>query len=85
MSRNFGVTSPPAIGGNRPAGSHGGKLNAPHNLILFPSRSTLERPEIGEPSFDERELGATCLFIGLLFAAALIVFCVFIGYQALIA
>ena len=84
MSRNFGMTSGATVGDNQPRRSHGGKLNAPHNLILFPSRSTLERPEISEPSFDERELGATCLFIGLLFAAALIVFCVVIGYQALV-
>lgn len=50
------VTSPPAIGGNRPAGSHGGKLNAPHNLILFPSRSTLEPIEVPEPPLHKFQL-----------------------------
>lgn len=56
MSRNFGVTSGATVGDNQPRRSHGGKLNAPHNLILFPSRSTFEPIEVSEPPLHKFQL-----------------------------
>jgi hypothetical protein len=74
MTRYFGLTSPPAIGGNdRPADSHSNsKYALPSNSIL-PARPSFELSEISKPSSDELEMGAGLLFFAVVLCPPLIV------------
>lgn len=81
MSRNFGVTSGATVGDNQPRRSHGGKLNAPHNLILFPHavRAPLKSSEIREAVFNIASVFFVLLFLtatglGLAFSLFVLLF-----------
>jgi hypothetical protein len=70
-------------GGGSPPGSHGA-YSTRAELISFPSGTPLERREVGEPSFDERELGSGVLFLAVVLGPLLLVAAVVVGYQAFV-
>jgi hypothetical protein len=83
--RNYGLSrreDSNGGGGGSPPGSHGAVTRA--ELISFPSGTPLERREIGEPSFDERELSAGFLFFAVVLAPALFVAAFVFGYMAFV-
>lgn len=65
--------------------SCGSKYALPQHSILLPAGSTLESRELGEPSFDEREIGAGGLFLLVLVLPWLFVLALALGYAKFIA
>lgn len=85
MSRQFGLTSDRAVGGNQPGRSHSAHDTQRAELILFPSGTPLERREVVKPTPDELEAGSFRLFLVVIFVPPLIVWAVVLGYLKLVA
>lgn len=77
-------TNRAAIGGNQLPGSPDGRKYALPQHSLSSARSTLERGQLSEPHFDERELGAHCLFLFLLLSPFVIVGGLVLAYLTLV-
>jgi hypothetical protein len=77
MTRNFGVTSGAAPGDEPRPRSQGSKYALPQHSIIT--------RELSQPSFDERELGASVLFGALLVSPFLIIGALIVGYLAFVA